>query len=72
MRIFCACALQVLFPYLLEMDAYTEVRQPPPRYILQGVVVHLGRTISHGHYMAYIHEHGQWREFDDEEVAQVH
>ena len=37
-------------------------------YTIFGIIVHLGETMSSGHYKAYIKTHLGWREFDDDEV----
>ena len=37
-------------------------------YTIFGIIVHLGETMSSGHYKAYVKTHLGWREFDDDEV----
>lgn len=38
------------------------------KYKLKAVVIHLGRTPTHGHYVAYIKKDGEWVLFNDDVV----
>ena len=36
------------------------------KYQIKGVIVHRGKTLSGGHYIAYIREGAEWIKWDDE------
>eukprot|EP00892_Ulva_mutabilis_P004462 jgi/Ulvmu1/2388/UM130_0021.1 len=40
-----------------------------PHYRLLAVVVHMGASAAHGHYVSYVHVSGQWFCFDDGSVS---
>lgn len=43
---------------------------PPIRYLLYGIVTHIGETLNGGHYVSYIrNQANEWNRFDDQEVT---
>ena len=41
------------------------------RYSLKGIIVHQGKTLSNGHYIAYVRDDNEWVELDDEVATYV-
>ena len=39
------------------------------KYNLKAVIIHLGKTPHHGHYVAYIKKEGKWVLFNDDKVT---
>ncbi|CAN6612454.1 hypothetical protein TRVA0_005S01068 [Trichomonascus vanleenenianus] len=61
----------LLYPVELDLTKYT-LHGEPARYELIGVVVHEGRSVSSGHYIAYCKQsEDSWFEFDDEMVRSI-
>lgn len=63
------------FPTVLKLNRFMRSGsddQPPPSYVLYGVLSHVGEMGS-GHYVAYVRPLGQrqWYEFDDTRVTPV-
>ncbi len=40
------------------------------KYELFGIVSHLGKATSHGHYVAHLKKEGKWYLFNDNKVAE--
>jgi hypothetical protein len=38
------------------------------RYMLSGVIIHLGKDAGYGHYVAYVRKGGQWWDTNDEDI----
>lgn len=38
------------------------------KYKLKAVIIHLGKTATHGHYVVYIKKEGEWVLFNDDVV----
>lgn len=59
------------YPMDLDLTAYSTTHEPL-RYSLVGVIVHEGRTLSSGHYIAITRQPNmKWYEYDDEIVRKV-
>jgi ubiquitin carboxyl-terminal hydrolase 5/13 len=39
------------------------------KYALKAVIVHLGKSVHHGHYVVYIKKAGKWVLFNDDRVT---
>lgn len=62
---------QMEYPLDLDLTAYSKIEEPL-RYSLVGVIVHEGRTLSSGHYIAIVRQPSmKWYEYDDEIVRKV-
>ena len=68
----------VTYPEILEINPEfmtesqrKEARKEPQKYQLIGVVVHKGKTLGKGHYIAYTLQQGTWFECDDKVVKKV-
>lgn len=62
---------QMLYPLDLDLTAYSKTEEPL-RYSLVGVIVHEGRTLSSGHYIAIVKQPNmKWYEYDDDIVRKV-
>ena len=55
----------------------SDIQYPPNsvgkdlHYTLQGFVHHIGSSPHSGHYVAYIHQSGEWKCYDDETVTNI-
>lgn len=62
------------YPIEMDLSEYetTDEKQLPLRYKLLAVIVHEGRTLSSGHYIAYARQpNGVWVMYDDEATRKV-
>lgn len=61
------------YPVQFDIDEYTVNEDRPVRYKLMAVIVHEGRSLSSGHYIAYCRQpNGEtWAEYDDEMIRKV-
>lgn len=61
----------VLYPLILDLSPYTTSHQPV-LYQLISVVVHAGRSVSSGHYVAHCRQpDGSWATYDDEYINAI-
>lgn len=64
----------VSYPMFLDMSEYCEDQQKtlPVKYQLISVVVHEGRSLSSGHYIAHCKQpDGSWATYDDEYINKI-
>lgn len=63
---------KVTYPEILDLTEYTTSMKSPTRYKLMAVIVHQGRSVSSGHYIAHCREpNGSWATYDDEYVNTI-
>jgi len=63
---------RISFPESLRLGSYLSIRDDDIAYSLVGVVVHIGSSLSSGHYVAFCRgPNGFWYKCDDECVTQV-
>ena len=60
--------------HLLEQkpaESSSNVLQPPAHvnYRLKAVIIHLGKSVHSGHYVAYVRHNDDWVLFNDEKVT---
>lgn len=59
----------VSYPMFLDLTEYCESKELPVKYQLLSVVVHEGRSLSSGHYIAHCKQpDGSWATYDDEYI----
>lgn len=59
----------VSYPMFLDLTEYCESKDLPVKYQLLSVVVHEGRSLSSGHYIAHCKQpDGSWATYDDEYI----
>lgn len=59
----------VSYPMFLDLTEYCESKELPFKYQLLSVVVHEGRSLSSGHYIAHCKQpDGSWATYDDEYI----
>ncbi|KAF6008788.1 hypothetical protein HII12_004016 [Brettanomyces bruxellensis] len=62
----------VSYPDVLDLSDYTTTRETPVRYRLIAVILHEGRSVSSGHYVAHCRQpDGTWATYDDEIVQKI-
>lgn len=62
----------IAYPMDLDLTQYSIKQTEPVVYRLNSVLVHEGRTVASGHYIAYCRQpNGKWAEYDDECVRSV-
>ncbi|TID14957.1 hypothetical protein CANINC_004628 [Pichia inconspicua] len=62
----------VSYPEILDLTSYTTDMSTPTRYKLVSVIVHQGRSVSSGHYIAHSRQpDGSWATYDDEYVNKI-
>lgn len=62
---------QMNYPLELDLRDYS-VNGAPLKYKLLGVIVHHGRSVNSGHYVALCRQpNGTWTEYDDEELRGI-
>ncbi|KAL7753916.1 hypothetical protein RI367_000848 [Sorochytrium milnesiophthora] len=63
---------RVVFPMELRLfNTSDDAENPDREYCLFAVVVHIGSTINHGHYIAIVKSADKWMVFDDDNVELV-
>lgn len=63
----------VAYPDTLDLTEFTTDLKTPVKYKLSSVIVHQGRSVSSGHYIAICREaDGTWSIYDDEYVNKMH
>ncbi|OUM50942.1 hypothetical protein BVG19_g23 [[Candida] boidinii] len=63
----------VAYPDTLDLTEFTTDMKTPVKYKLSSVIVHQGRSVSSGHYIAICREaDGTWSIYDDEYVNKMH
>ena len=60
--------LSYRIPFTLSLRLPRSLSPDRSLYSLIGVVVHVGSSLSHGHYITYVKKFGQWFLYDDELV----
>lgn len=62
----------VSYPDVLDLSDYTTTHKTPVRYRLITVILHEGRSVSSGHYVAHCRQpDGTWATYDDEIVQKI-
>lgn len=62
----------VSYPKYLDLTDFTTNKAEPSRYQLLSVIVHEGRSISSGHYVAHcLQPDGNWDRYDDEYINRL-
>lgn len=62
----------VTYPEYLDLAEYTTTMTSPATYKLTSVIVHQGRSVSSGHYIAHCRQmDGTWATYDDEYVNKI-
>ncbi|GMG36171.1 unnamed protein product [Ambrosiozyma monospora] len=62
----------VSYPNILDLTEYTTKMNTPTKYKLMSVIVHQGRSVSSGHYIAHCRQpDGSWATYDDEYVNRL-
>ncbi|CAI4035932.1 hypothetical protein SMKI_14G1410 [Saccharomyces mikatae IFO 1815] len=62
----------VSYPMFLDLTEYCENKDLPVKYQLLSVVVHEGRSLSSGHYIAHCKQpDGSWATYDDEYINKI-
>ena len=60
-------------PYAHLLEAKKEEAgakvEGPTKYQLKAVIIHLGKSVHSGHYVAYVRRGGDWVLFNDEKVT---
>ncbi|KAH3661879.1 hypothetical protein OGAPHI_006058 [Ogataea philodendri] len=57
----------VIYPDTLDLTEFTTSMDTPTKYKLSSVIVHQGRSVSSGHYIAHCRQpDGTWATYDDE------
>eukprot|EP00761_Pharyngomonas_kirbyi_P000222 gb/GECH01000222.1/.p1 GENE.gb/GECH01000222.1/~~gb/GECH01000222.1/.p1 ORF type:complete len:369 (+),score=42.60 gb/GECH01000222.1/:1-1107(+) len=63
---------RVAFPFHLRLtNAVPEADDAHRLYVLFAVVIHIGSSPNHGHYVAMVKSHGTWLLFDDNVVEVI-
>ncbi|QPG73586.1 hypothetical protein FOA43_000898 [Brettanomyces nanus] len=63
---------KVAYPEVLDLSEYTTSMKTPTRYKLIAVILHQGRSVSSGHYIAHCRQpDGTWATYDDEYVNRI-
>ncbi|KAG8744561.1 hypothetical protein FRC10_009897 [Ceratobasidium sp. 414] len=63
-------AVQILYPEVLDIQQYMSEGQTSKKYVLYGVIQHLGSGPNSGHYTAHVKgADGRWTMMDDELVT---
>lgn len=62
----------VTYPEYLDLTEFTTSMNEPTMYKLTSVIVHQGRSVSSGHYIAHCRQiDGTWSTYDDEYVNKI-
>ncbi|OBA15914.1 uncharacterized protein OGAPODRAFT_88502 [Ogataea polymorpha] len=62
----------VTYPETLDLSEYTTSMNSPTKYKLSSVIVHQGRSVSSGHYIAHCRQpDGSWATYDDEFINKI-
>ncbi|KAG7703454.1 hypothetical protein KL950_004682 [Ogataea haglerorum] len=62
----------VTYPETLDLSEYTTSMNSPTKYKLSSVIVHQGRSVSSGHYVAHCRQpDGSWATYDDEFINKI-
>lgn len=62
----------VTYPEYLNLTQFTTSMDEPTMYKLTSVIVHQGRSVSSGHYIAHCRQQdGSWSTYDDEYVNKI-
>lgn len=62
----------VSYPMFLDLTEYCDDKDLPVKYQLLSVVVHEGRSLSSGHYIAHCKQpEGTWATYDDEYINKI-
>lgn len=62
----------VAYPETLDLSQYTTSMKMPVRYQLIAVIIHQGRSVSSGHYIAHCRQpDGGWATYDDDYVNRI-
>ncbi len=62
----------VIYPEILDLTSYTTAMSTPTKYKLTNVIVHQGRSVSSGHYIAHCRQpNNTWATYDDEYVNKI-
>lgn len=62
----------VSYPEYLDLTEYTTSMKDPTKYKLTSVIIHQGRSVSSGHYIAHCRQQdGSWSTYDDEYVNNI-
>ncbi|CAI4049676.1 ubiquitin-specific protease UBP10 SKDI_14G1400 [Saccharomyces kudriavzevii IFO 1802] len=62
----------VSYPMFLDLTEYCDDKDLPVKYQLLSVVVHEGRSLSSGHYIAHCKQpDGNWATYDDEYINKI-
>ncbi|CDK28826.1 unnamed protein product [Kuraishia capsulata CBS 1993] len=62
----------VSYPAVLDLTEYTTSMKLPVKYVLSSVIVHEGRSVSSGHYIAHCRQpDGSWATYDDEYINKI-
>ena len=62
----------VSYPMFLDLTEYCDDKDLPVKYQLLSVVVHEGRSLSSGHYIAHCKQpDGTWATYDDEYINKI-
>ena len=56
-------------PRVNSKAAETKLTDGPGKYELFGLISHIGKAATSGHYVAHVKKDGQWLNFNDEKVA---
>lgn len=62
----------VKYPEILDLTSFTTDMSTPTRYKLVSVIIHQGRSVSSGHYIAHCRQpDGTWATYDDEYINKI-
>lgn len=62
----------VKYPEILDLTSFTTDMSTPTRYKLTSVIIHQGRSVSSGHYIAHCRQpDGTWATYDDEYINKI-
>ncbi|ODQ64034.1 cysteine proteinase, partial [Nadsonia fulvescens var. elongata DSM 6958] len=62
----------ISYPMDLDISKFSSSGKDPIKYRLIGVIIHAGRTVSSGHYIAICQQpNGTWAEYDDDFVRKI-